>query len=190
MIDLSAYPTITSALLVKIVMPSLTLTFSDYNNPITYNGYSYVGAGRLLSITDTVSELKSSSDTLTISLSGIPNSSISEIVNGNIKGSKINVYRALINPSNGSLLPISGNPIGRFTGIVNNYGLEEEWDVSSRTSRNVITIISSSLIAMLNTKITGRRTNPADQKLFYPNDVSMDRVTTLINSNFQFGAEG
>jgi hypothetical protein len=37
-------------------------------------------------------------------------------------------------------------------------------------------------------KIAGRKTNSRDQKTFYPTDLSMDRVTQLANSNYNFGA--
>jgi hypothetical protein len=41
---------------------------------------------------------------------------------------------------------------------------------------------------MIERRVTGRRTNPDDQKKFYPTDVSMDRVPTLVDANFNFGA--
>jgi len=40
----------------------------------------------------------------------------------------------------------------------------------------------------LSNKVSGRRTNPIDQKELYPTDPSMDRVVSLASSNFNFGA--
>jgi hypothetical protein len=40
---------------------------------------------------------------------------------------------------------------------------------------------------MLNTKITGRRTNPESMRQFYPNDTSFDRIVDLIGRPFDFG---
>jgi hypothetical protein len=51
-----------------------------------------------------------------------------------------------------------------------------------------LTLTCTSVVGLLNNKITGRRTNPTDQELFYPGDKSMDRVPSLAKSNFNFGA--
>jgi len=65
-----------------------------------------------------------------------------------------------------------------------------EDDLKEGSSKGTISIIllATSSIDLLNNKITGRRTNPLDQKQFYPNDLSMDRVFLIANSNFNFGA--
>jgi hypothetical protein len=41
---------------------------------------------------------------------------------------------------------------------------------------------------MLNTKITGRRTNQESMNQFYPSDSSFNRITNLIGRPFDFGA--
>jgi hypothetical protein len=147
-----------------------------------------VGLGRLLGVSATSTELRTSSQQLYVSLSGIPNGSISEIVNSRIKGSPIEVWRVFFNPVTGAQLAITGNPAGRFFGVVNNYSLQEDYDVEARVSSNTIILSCASVIDILNNKIAGRRTNPLDQKLFFPNDLSMDRVPKLVGANFNFGA--
>jgi hypothetical protein len=52
----------------------------------------------------------------------------------------------------------------------------------------VLTLTAVSFIEQLKGKISGRKTNPVDQLRFYPTDHSMDRVPTIANSNFNFGA--
>lgn len=202
-VNLSSYDTIGSALLVRITVidyrliagaePIETvLKFTDSNTTITVNTNSgtenYVGAGNLMSVTTSRSELRASGSDITISLSGIPNTSIDEIVNSTIKGSRVEVYRVLTNTSTGQPLVITGNPVGRFFGIVTNYALEEDYDVNARTATNTISLICSSWIGVLDKKISGRKTNPYDQKLFYPGDTSMDRVPSLVGANYQFGS--
>ena len=204
-INLSGYDSIGSALLVRLTVgqyrttPGGTATqqilkFSDSNTSITLNTdlgtETYVGTGQLLNITSSSSELKSSGSEVTVSLSGIPNSSIAEIVNSTIKGSRIEIYRVLLNPSTQVPLNITGNPVGRFFGIVTNYSLEEEYDNSSRVATNTITLVCSSWISVLDNKLAGRRTNPVDQKAFYPGDTSMDRVPNLVGANYNFGSPG
>ena len=108
-------------------------------------------------------------------------------MNANIKGSPIKVLRVFFNATTGSVLSIAGNPSGRFFGLVNNYSLDEEYDVSTRTGINTITLSCSSLTEILENKIAGRKTNPSSFKSYYSTDLSMDRVPSLVNSNFDFG---
>jgi len=198
-INLSSYASIQSHLCVRIQVDqykassggsytSQTLLFSDSRSNITIGGETYLPLGNLMGITTTTSEIRASGDQLTITISGIPDTSIAEIVNSRFKGSSVKVYRMLFDAVTGTQLAISGNPVGRFFGIVNNYSLQEEYDVATRVSSNTIVIVCSSTVKMLSNKVSGRRTNPSDQKQFYPSDLSMDRVPKLIGANYQFGA--
>ena len=48
-------------------------------------------------------------------------------------------------------------------------------------------VICSSVIGIIDRKISGRRTNQTDQRLLYPTDESMDRVAVISNTSFDFG---
>ena len=197
-IDLSSYASVQSNLFIRIQVDKYRTTpggsftqqilrFSDLNTSFVINGETYLGLGNFMSITDSSSELRVSSGELTISLSGIPNSAIAEIVNSRIKGSPVRIYRAFFNASTGAYLDIPGNPSGRYRGFVNNYALQEEYDANTKTSTNTLALICASSVDVLSNKVGGRKTNPTSQKKFYPNDVSMDRVPTLENATFDFG---
>lgn len=199
MIDLSNYPSVQSNLFVRIEVDeyrttpsgsftSQVLRFSDRIGSYTLNGETYVGTGNLMGITATSSEIRTSGGEITISLSGIPNSSIAEIINSKIKGSRVDIYRAIFDSTNGKLLSIAGNPLGRFKGYVTTFTLNEDFDNATRTSSNTIVLNCSSIIDVLQNKVAGRKTNPSSQKKFYSNDVSMDRVPNLENATFNFGA--
>jgi hypothetical protein len=167
------------------------LRFSYKNVSVSIGGEEYLGLGRLMAITGSNSELRVSGGELTITISGIPNSSIAEIVNSKIKGSKVNVYRVLFNATTDAPLDNVGNPLGRFNGFVNNYSLNEDYDVDARTSSNTIVLSCSSVVDVINNKIAGRKTNPQSFKRFSSigsADTSMDRVPTLKNATFNFGA--
>lgn len=186
-LDLSAYPSIQTALFCNVVVPDYaTLTFSNYPRTITLDGTSYTGMGQLLSVTDNTSELRASRGELTVTISGIPTQNISDLLTYKFKGSTISVIRGIFDSTTGALLPIAGNPAGRFQGIINNFGLNEEW--SGQDASNTITFVCTSTVGVLMNKIAGRKTNPTDEKRFYPSDLSMDRVLKLANSNFNFGA--
>lgn len=186
---LTSYKAIESNLFVKVTLESSTLLFSDRLVSTEINGDTYVGLGKLLSITASASEIRSSSGEVTIGISGIPDSSISDIVNSNIKGSNIVITRGLFNASTGAFLSgITGNPVNRFSGYVNNLNLSEDYDVDTRTSSNTLLLVCASTIDVLGNKISGRKTNPSSQRFFFSSDVSMDRVPSLESTRFDFGA--
>ena len=198
-INLSSYSAIETGLFVRIdvayykASPSATpsseiLRFSDYKSTVTINGESYLGLGGLVGISGTSSELRSSPGGLTVTISGIPNTSIAEIVNSRLKGSPIEVWRVVFDPVTGTQLAISGNPAGRFFGLVSNYTLDEDYDIEARSSSNTIAIECASTTEFLSNKVTGRKTNPKSMKAFYASDLSMDRVPNLVGANFNFGA--
>lgn len=189
--DLSSYRSIQSNLFVRINLSysSQILLFSDSRDSISLDGDTYVGLGQLMGITSTSSELRSTSRSITITISGIPNASITDIINSRLKGSKINIYRAIFDPVTRDALAIDGNPAGRFSGIVTNYAINEEIDPSARTATNTITIMCSGIVDVLANTTKGRRTNPQDQKLYYPSDTAMDRVPDLVGAYFDFGAK-
>lgn len=198
-IDLSSYTAIETGLFVRIEVdyykatagssPTATvLRFSDYRGTVTIDGESYVGLGKLLNITPTTSELRGSTGSITIGISGIPNTSIAEIVNSRIKGSPVKIYRMVFDPTTGTALAITGNPAGRFFGIVSNYSLEEDYSIDDRRSTNTISLICTSNMEFLDNKVTGRKMNPKGMKAFYSSDLSFDRVPSLVGANFNFGA--
>ena len=188
---LSGYGQIETALFCRIYSSTFgALRFSSYNRPVTIDGESYTALGTLLNVTDVQSDIRPASGTLSITLSGIPNSSIAEILSLNIKGSDVQIWRMFFNAQTHQKLNITGNPFGRFQGRVDNYSLEEEYNSSARTASNTMVFTCTSIIDVLTNKIAGRRTNPTDQKQFFPTDLSMDRVLSLANSNINFGAPG
>jgi hypothetical protein len=164
------------------------LKFSDFSIPYTINSESYTALGQLLSISDSSSELRATPQEVTIQISGIPNTNVTDIINNPVKGSSIKIYRAFFDPSTGQLLSISGNPAQKFQGIVSNYDVSDELDMGSLIGTVTVTLTCTNVVELLNNKIAGRRTNTVDQKTYYPSDISMDRVYALVNSNFNFGA--
>jgi hypothetical protein len=187
-LNLTSYGSIESNLFIKITLTSSTLLFSDRLVSTVVNSDTYVGLGKLLAVSGSSSELRSSTGEVTVSISGIPDSSITDITNANIKGSDIKIVRALFNAVDGSLLTaVAGNPINRFVGYVNNISLQEEFDIDSKNSSNTLVLTCSSNVDVLENKISGRKTNSASQKRFFPDDLSMDRVASLENSYFNFG---
>ena len=188
-LDLSAYRSIQTNLFVRLDIPDYeVLTFSDYHRSLTLNGTNYTGLGQLLSVTNTVNNLRATPEELSIGISGIPQKNITDILNYRVKGSDLKVYRAFFDVNTGELLNIIGNPAGKFQGIVSNFDITDDLEMGADLGTVTLTLTATSVVEMLNNKISGRRTNPIDQQLLYPTDVSMDRVPSLAKSNFNFGA--
>lgn len=188
-LNLSAYKNITSNLFVRIDFSytNTVLRISDRTATTTIDGESYIAAGNFLGLTNTVSELSNPGSEITITLAGIPNTAITDILNARIKGSKVRIYRAFFDSVTDELINTSGNPSGRFTGIVTHYAVNEEYQVNDRTASNTITLICSTIVDVLANTTKGRRTNPADMKRLYASDTSMDRVPNLVGQEYDFG---
>jgi hypothetical protein len=188
MIDLSSRTAIESGILLKWVVPNLATAYlTDCSATIAYESNNYTNIGKLLSISNTVSELRSSASDVSISLSGIPTNSISDLISNQVKGSTVEIYRVFFNPTThvGITVVGSSNVLMKFSGIVSNYAISDSVDVDAQIATTTITLSCSSWVQVLDKKISGRRTNPVD----FPNESSMSRVQALSNSNYNFGAK-
>lgn len=187
-VDLSAYRAIQTNLFVKLELPTETLTFSDYHKSYTIAGTNYTGLGQLLAVSNSTNNLRAAPEEITVSISGIPASNIPSILASKVKGSDCKIYRGFFDATTGELLPVSGNPAGKFQGVISNFDVADDLDMGSDTGTVTLTLTITSVVELLNNKVAGRRTNPVDMKKFYSTDVSMDRVPALAKSNFNFGA--
>lgn len=193
-INLSGYSSVGVCLCVRLDIPSYgILRLSTFHKAITIQesdgfDYSYSPAGILMSVSESVSELRASSVETAIGLSGIPIEYAQGVQAVRIKGSRVEIRRVFTDPLTDNPLAIAGNPIFMFQGVVTNYGFSEQYNEFSLDSSLVINLSCSSLVDMLNTKITGRRTNQESMTQYYPGDSSFNRITNLIGRPFDFGA--
>lgn len=187
MINLTSYASLESSILIKWEVPNFdTAYLTDGTLALSLGGQTYTNIGNLLGVSNTVSELSSSTGEVTVSLSGVPTGSISTLFDQEIKGSNITIYRAFFNPVTHQPLIVSGstNVLQKFKGIVTNYSISDSVDLGSNMALSTITLTCASKVEILSNFTSGRRTNPAD----FPDEKSMDRVRALANSNFNFGA--
>ena len=191
-------PTVRSALFIKLEIDRYffpdgfigpqTLTFSDNAFDYTLDGVDYTALGRLLSVTSSRNELTPTSDSVSVALSGIPNRSLTEILKSEIKSSSITISRVWFDVGGEFVAdPDVTNPVGRWTGFVNNYNLMEEWDLNARSSFNKIQLECKSSVDLFAKKRGGRRTNGQSMRRFFPNDPSFDRVWALEGASTDFG---
>jgi len=181
--------------LIKMTVNTGTYTIANTYGPITVGGTTYLGLGHFLGFAEIQDDLQATNNSLQMSVSGIPkdpgeaglgtySSYVSLILNTPLKGSRVEIYRAFIdpdftiNPDNVSL---------RYDGYVSNFTISDNQDLQSRTESYTCLLTLSSIHAILERQIAGRRTNPTDQKALYAGDTSFDRVPGLVNTQFDFG---
>lgn len=186
MIDLRSYVSLETAVLIKWEVPNFSTAYlSDYNTELVHDGDTYTNIGTLLSITSATSELKPSRGEITVGLSGVPTGSISTILNQEIKGSTMSIYRSYFNIDTHQPIDLGGgNTILHFKGIVTNYTITDDIDLGAGIATSTITLTCNSAVETLSNKMSGRRTNQTD----FPNSQDMSRVQALASSNFNFGA--
>jgi hypothetical protein len=195
-LNLNSYQSLQQATFIRMVFSEngteVVVRVSNHNTPVTIrendgNNYVYPAVGTLLNVTQMTNELKSSQADVTVTLSGIPNQYMSDIIANPIKAAPIEIRRAFFD-INGNLLNITGNPILEFVGVVSNFSVDEGWTkYDSQSVTTSIALTCASTLSVLNKQESGRRTNQADQTYWFPSDNSMNRVAQLAEAVWDFG---
>jgi hypothetical protein len=178
----------------------ITYYISNCYKQITYNGQNYLALAGFLSVSEIQNNISNANDEVQLSLSAIPPEYIAATLGAQIKGGEVNIYRVFFDYNTQEvLLDGLGNQrvYKRFNGVISNYSVQEDItaDGQSPEVTHSITIIASSILGVLENKVSGRRTNSEDYALYWaelnntynPLDKSMVRVDTLFNSSFDFG---
>lgn len=177
-------------LLIDITVNTTTYHISNAYSPITYQGNTYTQLGHFMGMSEIQDDLKVTNNQISISLSGIPPDDGSPnymgiVLNSNIKGSKIQIYRAFFDSDSGFYN--ATQVYLRFSGYISNYSLNENWDQDNKLVSNTIGISCSSIHAIMEKKYSGRRTNDSDQQRWFSGDTGMYRVKALADTQFDFG---
>jgi hypothetical protein len=177
-------------LLIDITVNTTTYRLSNAYAPITYNGNAYTQLGHFMSMSEIQDDLRITNNQISITLSGIPPDDgspnyMSIVLNSNLKGSAIKIYRAFFDISSGYYDPTQ--VYLRYSGYVSNYSLNENWDQENKLVSNAIGIQCSSIHAIMEKKYSGRRTNDGDQQYWFSGDTGMYKVKSLADSQFDFG---
>ena len=181
-------PSINYGEFIKLTTASDTYTFCNAASPITVDGTTYTNLGSLLSIGDIKRETKATSGDLTIALTGVDGANVAVILDSDIKGSLVEVWRGFFDTNNQIITTPTLQFFKRYQGYVNNYSVTEDWNEEARTRIATCSISCSSFRMILQNRISGLKTNPTVWKNFYPNDTSMDRVPVIASTYFDFGS--
>jgi hypothetical protein len=171
----------------------VTYYVSNCYTPVSYNGNTYQALAGFLQVSEIQNNISNANDEIQVGLSAIPSIYIASVLDTQIKGGEINIYRAFFDYD--TQLILASGVFKRFAGIISNYAVQEDVDFAGYSPEvtHTITIIASSIMGVLENKVSGRRTNKEDYQIVYDelgnssSDPSMNRVDTLFNSSFDFG---
>ena len=169
----------------------VTYYISNCYTPVSYNGNQALAG--FLQISEIQNNISNANDEIQVGLSAIPSIYIASVLDTQIKGGEINIYRAFFDYD--TQLILASGVYKRFAGIISNYAVQEDVDFVGYSPEvaHTITIIASSIMGVLENKVSGRRTNKEDYQIVYDElgnsstDPSMNRVDALFNSSFDFG---
>lgn len=168
--------------------PSTTVyTFCNAAAPITVSGITFTALSVLLSVGDVQRDIKSTSDDMTIALTGINPTYVSLILSSDIKGSIVEVWRGFFDSNNQIITSPTTQFFKRYQGIVSNVSIAESWNDELRQRVATCSISSSSMRRVIENRLSGMKTNQQSWQLVYPSDVSMNRVAQISNTYFDFG---
>lgn len=162
-------------------------TFCNAAAPVTVNGITFSNLGVLLNVGDVQRDMRSTSDDMTIALTGIDPTNVSIILSNDIKGSLVEVWRGFLDSNNQIITTPTTQFFKRYQGIINNVSITEDFNTQMRTRIATCSISCSSMRRVLENRLGGVKTNQSSWQFLYPGDVSMNRVATIANTYFDFG---
>ena len=177
---------IKSSLLIDLTLGTTTYYISTAYDTITYDGNDYQYLGAFLGLSQIQEDLKTTNGDVNITLTGVPDDYISDVLAAKIKGGQAVVYRAFYNDD---YTLDSANVFQRFKGIITNYAIEEEMDILEGNQTATVSVSCASINTILENKIAGQRTNPEDRVKFFPGDQTFKNVPDLMGVSFDFGKE-
>jgi hypothetical protein len=182
-------PQIRHAEFVKLTVgtAATVYTFCNAAAPITVGGITFSNLGALLNVGDVQRDMRSTSDDMTIALTGIDPTNIGIILGNDIKGSLVEVWRGFFDANNQIITTPTTQFFKRYQGIINSVSITEDFNSELRTRIATCSIACSSMRRILENRLGGVKTNQSSWQFLYPGDTSMNRVATIANTYFDFG---
>jgi len=163
-------------------------TFCNAAAPITVSGITFANLGALLSVGDVQRDIKATSDDMTIQLTGIDPANIGIILGNDIKGSLVEVWRGFFDANNQIITTPTTQFFKRYQGIISGVSITEDFNSELRQRIATCSIACSSMRRVLENRLSGVKTNKSNWQFIYSGDTSMNRVSEISNTYFDFGA--
>ena len=177
-------PSIIQAEFIRLITSTATYYFCNAAAAITVDGMTFSNLGSLLSISAIDRSIKANSADLAISLTG---TNVAVVLAANIKGSNIDVWRGFLDSNNQIITSPSQQFFKRYSGIVSNCSITEDFNDQLRTRIATVGITCASFRTILENRIQGIKTTPKAWNFIYPSDTSMSRVPAIAATYFDFG---
>jgi hypothetical protein len=153
------------------------------------SGITFSNLGALLNVSDVQRDIKATSDDMTIAFTGIDPAMVGIILGSQIKGSLVEVWRGFFDSNNQILTSPTTQFFKRYQGIINNVAITEDFNTEMRTRVATCSISCSSMRRILENRLSGVRTNKSNWQFIYGvNETSMNRVSEISNTYFDFGS--
>jgi hypothetical protein len=163
MTDIAALsgPQIRHAEFVKLTVgtAATVYTFCNAAAPITVGGITFANLGALLNVGDVQRDMRSTSDDMTIALTGIDPANVGIILGNDIKGSLVEVWRGFFDSNNQIITTPTTQFFKRYQGIINNVSISENFDSEQRIRVATCSVSCSSMRRVLENRFSGVRTN-------------------------------
>lgn len=163
-------------------------TFCNAAAPITIGGITFANLGALLSVGDVQRDIKATSDDMIIALTGIDPTNVGIILGSDIKGSLVEVWRGFFDSNNQIITTPTTQFFKRYQGIINSVSITEDFNSEARQRIATCSISCSSMRRVLENRLSGVKTNQNNWQFIYAGDTSMNRVSEISNTFFDFGA--
>lgn len=180
-------PSIIQAEFIRLITSTTTYYFCNAAAAITVDGMTFSNLGSLLSISAIDRSIKANSADLAISLTGVDGTNVAVVLAANIKGSNIDVWRGFLDSNNQIITSPSQQFFKRYSGIVSNCSITEDFNDQLRTRIATVGITCASFRTILENRIQGIKTTPKAWNFIYPSDTSMSRVPAIAATYFDFG---
>ena len=180
-------PSIIQAEFIRLITSTATYYFCNAAAAITVDGMTFSNLGSLLSISAIDRSIKANSADLAISLTGVDGTNVAVVLAANIKGSNIDVWRGFLDSNNQIITSPSQQFFKRYSGIVSNCSITEDFNDQLRTRIATVGITCASFRTILENRIQGIKTTPKAWNFIYPIDTSMSRVPAIAATYFDFG---
>jgi hypothetical protein len=176
---------------VRVITGTQTFLFSTAPTSLTIpevDSQPFDGLGVLVNIGKIQRDIKSTANQTTIDLVGIDTAFLGEVLNQDLKGAQITMWKGFFN-TDGSLITSggSGGLYQYFYGYVNNFNISEQWMEEVRMYVGTVSVSASNIQMILQNRIAGRFTNDASWQFTTPGDTSMNRVSVISTLYYAFG---
>jgi len=105
-----------------------------------------------------------------------------------VKGGNVTIKRVFMDTTTNEL--DTANVYTRYKGVITNFAINEAYNYIEKRNDYGVTVTCASIWTLLQTKVSGQRTEPNNRRRLYPSDGSFDRIPELYQSTFNFGREG